>query len=174
MSDTAGTTTPAAAPAAAPGNRIDPYRAYTFNLLIKNVPAAHFTEVRGLGLRIDRITYREAGITSVERQGPGQVSYSPVECLHGLTSSNDLWQWLTRVRNGDVKREEVSIIVLDPRGSEEVLRWNLTQAWPCEWRAAEFSASARGVAIETLVLAHEGIERVDRGAAGASTPPAPA
>lgn len=171
MTDTAGTTTPAA-PAASPGTWIDPYRAYTFNLLIKNVPAGHFTEVRGLGLRIDRISYREAGLNSIERQVPGQVSYSPVEIRNGLTSNDILWKWLTEVRDGRVRREEVSIAVLDPSGAAEVMRWNLSRAWPCEWRGAPLNASSRELAIETLILAHEGIERVDRDSAGAGTPPA--
>jgi phage tail-like protein len=169
MTDTAGTTM---APAAAPGNVIDPFRAYTFNLLIKNVPAGHFTEVRGLGLRIDRISYREAGLKSIERQVPGQVSFSPVELCNGLTSDVTLWNWLTEVRDGKVRREEVSIAVLDPSGASEMLRWNLSRAWPCEWRGAPLSASSRELAIETLILAHEGIERVDRDTAGTGTPPA--
>jgi hypothetical protein len=42
-----------AKPAAQPGNWVDPYRAYTFNLLIQNVNAGHFTEVSGLGIRIE-------------------------------------------------------------------------------------------------------------------------
>ena len=63
-----------AKPAAQPGNWVDPYRAYTFNLLIQNVNAGHFTEVSGLGVRIEQITYQEAGLNSTVRAVPGRVT----------------------------------------------------------------------------------------------------
>jgi len=160
MTDTSNATDATAAPAAQPGNIVDPYRSYTFNLLISNMVAAHFTEVRGLGVRVDRIAYREAGLNSIVRQVPGQVSYSPVELLYGLTSDKVMWEWLTTIQSGGIRREEVSIALLEPTSSGEVMRWNLARAWPCEWRGAPLSASSTELAIETLVLAHEGITRL--------------
>lgn len=162
MSDTT------AVPANQPGNWVDPYRAYTFNLLIQGVSAGHFTEVSGLGVRIDRISYREAGLNSVVRAVPGQVSYSAVTLRYGLTSSADAWNWLMEAVEGTVRRTEVSVAVLDPAGAVEVLRWNLSNAWPCEWLGAPLAGSSTDLAIETLVLAHEGIRRDDAGGGGAS------
>jgi phage tail-like protein len=162
-----------AQPAAQPGTWVDPYRAYTFNLLIKNVDAGHFTEVRGLGVQIDRIAYQEAGLNSIERMVPGRVRYSPVELCYGLTESDALWRWLEEVRNGSVRREEVSVAVLDSTGTGEVMRWNLSRAWPCEWRGALLSTSSCELAIECLVLAHEGITR-DRSGGAPTAAPAPA
>lgn len=160
MTDTSNATDATAAPGAQPGNVIDPYRSYTFNLLIANIIAAHFTEVRGLGMRVDRIAYREAGLNSVVRQVPGQVSYSPVELLYGVTIERTLFDWIGQVQAGNVQREEVSVALLDPMSAAEVMRWNLSRAWPCEWRGAPLSTSSHELAIETLVLAHEGITRL--------------
>lgn len=150
-----------AKPASQPGNWVDPYRAYTFNLLIQNVDAGHFTEVSGLGVRIERITYREAGMNSVVRAVPGQVSYSAVTLRYGLTSSADAWRWLMDAVDGRVRRTEVSIAMLDASGATEVMRWNLSNAWPCEWLGAPLSASSTEIAVETLTLAHEGVKRDD-------------
>ena len=159
-----------ARPAAQPGNWVDPYRAYTFNLLIQNVPAGHFTEVSGLGIRIERISYREAGLNSVVHAVPGQVMYSEVTLRWGLTSSRELWDWLMDVKDGRVRREEVSVAVLDPTGTAEVMRWNLARAWPCEWLGAPLDASSTRLIIETLRLCHEGITRDDvSGTPGAGT-----
>jgi len=150
-----------AAPAAQPGNWVDPYRAYTFNLLIQGVSAGHFIEVSGLGVRIERLTYREAGMNSTVRAIPGQVSYTPVTLRYGLTSSTDAWRWLMDAVEGKVRRTEVSVAVLDAAAALEVTRWNLTNAWPCEWFGQPFAASSTDLAIETLVIAHEGIKRDD-------------
>jgi phage tail-like protein len=162
-----------AQPAAQPGTWVDPYRAYTFNLLIKNVDAGRFTEVRGLGVQVDRIAYQEAGLNAIERMVPGRVRYSPVELCYGLSAARELWDWLEEVRNGQVRREEVSVAVLDSTGGAEAVRWNLARAWPCEWRGSLLSTSSTELAIETLVLAHEGITR-DKGGGAPTAAPAPA
>ncbi len=163
----------AAKPAAQPGNWVDPYRAFTFNLLIQDVAAGHFTEVRGLGVSTELITYQEAGLNSTVRAVPGRTKFSPVELMYGLTSSRDLWDWLMETVQGRVRRTEVSVAMLDPSGASEVMRWNLANAWPMEWRGAPLAAVGNELAIETLVLAHEGITRDQAsGAAGAAASPA--
>jgi len=144
---------------AQPGNWVDPYRAYNFKLLINNVTEGHFTEVGGLGVKVERISYREAGNSSIVRAIPGRVTYSEVTLRFGLTSSVDLWEWLTSAVEGRVSRRNVSVVMLDSSGVTEVMRWNLINAWPQEWYGAPLDAMSRELAIETLVLAHEGLQR---------------
>ena len=154
-----------ARPAAQPGNSVDPYRAYNFKLLINNVTEGHFTEVTGLGVKVDRIAYREAGNNAIVRAIPGRVTYSAVTLRFGLTTSTELWDWLMTAVEGKVSRRNVSIVMLDSSGSSEVLRWNLISAWPEEWYGAPLDAMSRELAIETLVLAHEGLQRETSGGA---------
>lgn len=153
---------------AQPGNWVDPYRAYNFKLLINGVAEGHFTEVGGLGLKVERISYREAGNNAIVRAIPGRVSYAPVTLRFGLTSSVDLWEWLMTAVEGRVSRRNVSVVMLDASGTTEVLRWNLLNAWPEEWYGAPLDAQSRELAIETLVLAHEGLQRETSGGAAAA------
>jgi phage tail-like protein len=155
-----------ATPAAQPGNWVDPLRSYNFKLLINNVTEGHFTEVTGLGVQVERISYREAGNNAVVRAIPGRVTYASVTLRYGLTSSHELWDWLMTAVEGRVSRRHVSIVMLDSSGTSEVLRWNLINAWPQEWYGAPLDAMSRELAIETLVLAHEGLHR-ETGTAGA-------
>lgn len=148
-----------ARPDAQPGNWVDPLRAYHFKLLINGVTEGHFTEVGGLGVRVERISYREGGANSVVRAIPGRVTYGAVSLRFGLTSSAELWDWLMTAVEGRVERRNVSVVMLDPGGSTEVLRWNLINAWPQEWYGAPLNAMSQELAIETLVLAHEGLHR---------------
>jgi phage tail-like protein len=154
-----------ARPAAQPGNWVDPYRSYNFKLLINNVTEGHFTEVTGLGVKVDRISYREAGNNAIVRAIPGRVTYSAVTLRFGLTMSTELWDWLMATVDGRVSRRNVSIVMLDSSGAAEVLRWNLISAWPQEWYGAPLDAMSRELAIETLVLAHEGLQRETSGGA---------
>lgn len=158
-----------AAQAAQPGTWVDPYRAYNFKLLINNVTSGHFTEVTGLGVVVERISYREAGNNSIVRAIPGRVSYPSVTLRYGLTASTELFDWLMTAVRGEVNRRNASIVVLDAAGSTEVLRWNLLNAWPEQWLGAPLDAMSRDLAIETLVLAHEGLEREGGGAAPKTT-----
>jgi phage tail-like protein len=157
-----------ARPAAQPGNWVDPYRAYNFKLLVNGVTSGHFTEVGGLGVKVERISYREAGNNAIVRAIPGRVTYPAVTLRYGLTSSAELWDWLLTAVGGQVSRRNASIVMLDSTGSTEVLRWNLLNAWPQEWHGAPLDALSRELAIETLVLAHEGLDREAGGAAAPS------
>jgi phage tail-like protein len=158
-------TAPVSAPAAQPGNWVDPFRAYNFKLLINNVTEGHFTEVGGLGVKIERISYREAGNGNIVRAIPGRVAYPPVLLRFGLTGSAELWDWLMSAVEGKVSRRNASIVMLDSSGITETLRWNLLNAWPQEWYGAQLDAMSRELAIETLVLAHEGLQREAAGGA---------
>jgi phage tail-like protein len=137
----------------------DPYRAYEFKLLIDGVTEGHFTECSGLGVKVDAIKYREAGNSQVVRRIPGQVEYADVTLRYGLTSSRDLWEWFLTPVRGEVERKNVSIVMLDADGVSEVMRWNLFNAWPTEWRGAMLDALSHDVAIESLTLVFDTLER---------------
>lgn len=140
-------------------NNIDPYRAYNFKLLIEGVTEAHFTMCTGLGVAVEAIKYREAGNDQVVRRIPGRVEYADVTLSYGLTHSRDLWDWFLTAVTGSVERKNISILMLDPDGVTERMRWNLVDAWPREWRGAPLDALSQEVAIETLTLVFESMER---------------
>lgn len=136
-----------------------PYRSYNFKLNIQGVTEGHFTECNGLGVRVDVIRYREAGNDQQVRCLPGPVNYSDVTLRYGLTDSQELWDWLMTAVDGRVERKNISILMLDTEGVNEVMRWNLINAWPSEWRGTMLDAMSREAAIESLTLVFESIDR---------------
>ena len=142
-----------------PGARVEPYRAYNFNLIIEGVGEGHFTSCSGLGFKVTPIRYREGGSAQVVHQLAGPVEYSEVTLRYGLTDSMALWDWLLASLAGTPDRKHVSLAMLGPGGTGERMRWDLIDAWPCEWRGAPLDALGREIAIETLTLVYEGIER---------------
>ena len=103
---------------AQPGTFIDPYRAYNFKLQIQGVTEGHFTQCSGLEIEVQPIRYREGGATQVVHVIPGPVTYGDVTLSYGLTSSIELWQWLTSAVQGNVQRRNVSVLMLDSTGSD--------------------------------------------------------
>jgi phage tail-like protein len=61
--------------------------------------------------------------------------------------------------NGNVVRQNVSIILVAPNGTDEVMRYDLGNAWISAWRAAPLDALGQEVAIDTLTLVFETLDR---------------
>lgn len=137
----------------------DPYRSYNFKLEIGGVAEGHFTECSGLGVKVEPIAYREAGNHQIVRHIPGPVDYASVTLKYGVTKSRELWDWLLKSAEGNVERRNVSIVLLDSQGTGEVMRWSLVDAWPSEWQGAALNASEKTLAIETLTLVFDRLER---------------
>ena len=146
-------------PEAANPNAREIYRAYNFVLKIQEQDAGYFTEVSGLNIDIETIEYREGGAGPAVRKLPGRVKYGDITFKWGLTENKELTEWLKQISQGNIQPREISIILRKPNGVDEATRWNLHNAWPCSWRGGTLDANRNEVAIETMVITHEGIER---------------
>lgn len=143
---------------AQPGTFVEPLRAYHFKILIDGITEAHFTECSGLGVRVGTIKYREAGANQIVHSLPGPTEYADVELAYGVTTSREMWDWMMKSVSGNAERKNVSIIMLDKTDTQEMLRFNLIGAWPCEVVAAPLDALAATVAIERMRLTCDQIE----------------
>lgn len=142
----------------ATGHTPDPYGNFNFLVEIDGVTRAAFQECSGFGSAVDVVEHREGGENTTSRKLPGQTKYSNIQLKWGMTDDRDLYDWHRRIIRGDTERKNGSIVLLNRRG-EEVARWNFVRAWPARWDGPNFNAEGSDVAIETLELAHEGVER---------------
>jgi phage tail-like protein len=138
--------------------RTDPYRNFSFLVEIGGITQAGFSDCSGFGASTDPIEYREGGETKTVRKLAGLTKYPNITLKWGLTDSRELYNWYRDVVNGKIERKSGSIILLDLEGNEKV-RWNFFEAWPTKWDGPDFTAKGNDVAIETLELAHEKVER---------------
>lgn len=137
----------------------DPYRSYNFKLLIGEMTEGHFMELSGMGIKVDTISYREAGNNQVVRKIPGPVEYGDITLKYGLTRSDVLWSWFLKGVEGNVERKNVSIQLLDSAGALPVMQWDLINAWASEWRGAHLDAMGKEIAIEHITLVYETLRR---------------
>lgn len=140
------------------GPRRDPYRNFNFLVEIDGITQAGFSDCSGFGASTDPTEYREGGDPKTMRKLPGLTKYNNVTLKWGLTDSRELYDWYRDVVNGKIQRKNGSIIVLDLEGQEKV-RWNFFEAWPSKFTHPDMSAKANDVAIETLELVVERLER---------------
>lgn len=141
------------------GNIPDPHGNYNFLVEIDGITRAAFQEVSGFDSTIDVIEHREGGENVALRKLPGMTKYSNIVLKWGITDDVQLYQWHREIVNGDIQRKNGSIVLLN-RGGAEVARWNFLRAWPTKYDGPDLNAEGNDIAIETLELAHEGVERV--------------
>ena len=140
------------------GARVDPYRNFNFLVEIDGITQAGFSDVTGFDITVEPIEYREGGQVTSARKIPGMAKYGNITLKRGITDSAELYEWLRQVATGVIERRNGSIILLDLKGQEK-LRWNFFEAWPTKWDGPDFSAKGNEVAIETLELVVERVER---------------
>jgi phage tail-like protein len=141
-----------------PAARRDPFKNYSFLVEIDGIASAAFKSVSGLAAEAEVIEYREGSdVLSSSRKLPGRVRYPNVTLKRGITTSHDLWDWWQTVVDGPVQRRNVAITLLDDSRTP-VLRWLLRNAWIAKIEGPNLEAGGNEVAIESIELAHEGLE----------------
>lgn len=138
--------------------RVDPYKDFRFLVELDDIIQGGFSECSGFGSEIEVIEYREGGDAATVRKLPGKVSYPEITLKWGVTDSRDLYDWHLAAVNGQIERKNGSIILLDDMGQERV-RWNFYSAWPSKWDGPDFNAQGNDVAIDTLTVSCERVER---------------
>ena len=136
----------------------DPYKNFRFLVEIDAIVQAGFSDVSGYGSSVEVIEYREGGDAALVRKLPGKTSYPDITLKWGITDSRELYDWHLTAVNGQVERKNGSIILQDDLGQEKV-RWNFFNAWASKYDGPDFSAKGNDVAIDTLTVSCERVER---------------
>ena len=117
-----------------------------------------FQEVSGLDVEAQPIEYRsgDSAVFSTVKM-PGIKKYSNVTMKKGVfKSDNKLWDWFNEIKMNVIKRKPVTISLLDEAGGVTMV-WTLTNAWPTKITGTDLKAQGNEVAVETIVIAHEGL-----------------
>jgi phage tail-like protein len=91
----------------------------------------------------------------------GLMKFSNIVLKRGITQDMDLWKWRKLVMDGKIAeaRRNGAIILIDGEGNDAA-RWEFRDAWPVKLSGPSLNATGNDVAIETLELVHEGLDRV--------------
>ena len=117
-----------------------------------------FQEVSGLDTDVQPIEYRAGDSKSFSVvKMPGIKKYSDVTMKKGVfKADNKFWDWFNDIKMNTIKRKPVIISLLDEAGAPTMV-WTLANAWPIKITATDLKSTGNEVAVETIVVAHEGI-----------------
>jgi phage tail-like protein len=152
--------------------RIDPLGAYNFYLTLLdsqgglgtlitaavNYFVAGFSECSGIEASFEVMQVKEGGLNTHVWQLPVRASHSNVTLKHGaIYAYDDLWDWHYSWVQGQGKRKD-GLIVLNNNSGQPAKMWKFKRGIPVKWTGPSLNASQNTVAVESLEIAHEGLE----------------
>ena len=140
------------------GTRNDPYGQFNFTVEMDGMTVGGFSEVSGLTTDTNIIESREGNEKhGTTRKLPGLMKYNNIVLKRGWTKDKGLWEWRKKAIDGKTERKSGTICLLD-EARQPALRWNFREGWPSKWEGPALNGKTSEVAIETLEIAHEGLE----------------
>jgi len=117
-----------------------------------------FTEVTGLDMQVEAIEYREGSSPEYSKiKQPGMHKFSNITFKRGtMAGDSDFYKWINEISLTKVTRRDIVISLLNETHAP-VMTWKAKQAFPVKLQASDLKSDGNEVAIETLELAHEGL-----------------
>lgn len=144
-------------------DRYGPYRNSRFLLEIDGIVQAGFSQCTIPENATEAIEYREGNDPPTVRKLWNLNTYGNLTLQWGTTpDSTELFEWRKQVEQGDLDgaRRNIAVIALDEAGDPGA-RWEFANAWPRQYDAPDFDATGSEVAIESLEIVHERMERIE-------------
>jgi phage tail-like protein len=141
----------------------DPSPSFRYHLEIQGVDVARFSECSGLDFETEVFDYKEGGLNSHLHRFPTRWKFSNLVLKKGIASDGQpLWDWVESVvknaNSGEFETHTVTVTLYDVEGKKPMRVWTYVDAYPIKWAATALSAEQNAIAIETLTLAHQGLD----------------
>ena len=117
-----------------------------------------FTEVTGLDMQVEAIEYREGSSPEYSKiKMPGMHKFSNITLTRGtIQGDSDFYKWINTINLTVTERRDIIISLLNETHAP-VMTWKAKNAFPIKVQASDLKSDGHEVAIETLELAHEGL-----------------
>ncbi len=140
-----------------------PLRGFRFTAEFGDLGTSSFKSVTsGFGIQVNESEYREGGFGALTvRKVPGLVTYNDIRLEKGMYSDPMIYEWFCKFMCGETPTPvETAFITVYDNAGNPTAKWEVYNAWPKEYESGDLNADDSNILIETLTLAHEGIQRV--------------
>jgi phage tail-like protein len=128
-------------------------------LLIPLFASGGFQEVSGLGAELEVTAYAEGGVNDFVHQLPVRHSWGRIVLKRGVLVDTGLWNWYQAGLTQSLgARRDGTVILMTPQGVPAVA-WNFRGGLAAKWTGPTFDAMRDAVAIESLEIAHQGLDQ---------------
>jgi phage tail-like protein len=153
------------------GKRQEAFGAYYFKVEIEG-QVYPFRSCSGLKSESTTVELQEGGFNTTTRKLIGPTKFPNLVLKQGLfQQGTGLWKLRKRALNDQPKpagegkgwrtpeRFNGTITQLGPNGS--FAKWVFVNGWICKWEGPDLDASKNEISVETIEIAHEGLELVE-------------
>jgi phage tail-like protein len=131
-----------------------PVPVFHYHVEIDGIDAIAFSEVSGLSIERETITYKD-GLSCKEgpKHMPGISTPVKLTMKKGIVKSDSkLYDWINSINITTVDKKNITISLMDESGDSPVVSWKVTDAFPTKLEAPSFNATSNEVAIESMEL----------------------
>jgi phage tail-like protein len=134
-----------------------PERAYQF-VVRAGLSQISFSEVSGLTVEREKIEYRGGASKEISKISmPGMEKHSDVTLSRGVVvGDNELFEWFNTAAVTQTERRDITISLLN-EALVPTMTWKIKNAYPLKVEGPGLKADGNEIAIEKIVLAHEGM-----------------
>jgi phage tail-like protein len=132
-----------------------------------------FSEAQGIDADIEIETYQEGGLNSRQHRFFKHTKYQNLVFKKGVTNSAAIWDWHNQViSNNQIVRKSGLVVLYERNGlgvvgaglpfldRTPVAVWMFTNGLPERVHGPQLNARGNEIAIETLEISHEGLQRL--------------
>lgn len=137
-----------------------------------------FSEVSGLEAELKIEDYEEGGLNTDVRRFATRAAYGKLTFKRGVTPNPELWDWYYSVLHGEtsVVRKSGLIVLADRAGlvsgglslpmalpvadKMPIAAWTFRSGLPSKLTGPSMNAKGNEIAIETLEISHQGLDRL--------------
>lgn len=144
-------------------NGQDPVVPGLYRLTLGGKEAALFRKVSGIGAEVAVV---EAQINTPQgtpevRKVPGAAKFTDLKLEKGITEDNVLYEWWKQTESGDWDSGRVDgMVELCDTDLSPIQVYSFKQGWIKDIEGPKFNAQDNQLAIETVTIVHEGLDRV--------------
>ena len=141
------------------GSRKDPVPTFRFTVRFDDLPPGGFSDCSGLQMETEVQDFHEGGLNTHTWKFVTRAKQSNLTLKRGIVNKA-LWDWYQELTQGKMRFRNATILVHDPSGKNDVIEFQVIQAFPVKWVGPELSAAQNNIAVETVEFAHQGLERL--------------
>ncbi|MFW7226979.1 MULTISPECIES: phage tail protein [unclassified Serratia (in: enterobacteria)] len=110
-----------------------------------------FTSASGLDINYDTIEYRDGAGNWFKM--PGQRQATSITLSKGVfPGENALYAWINSIQLNQVDKKDIIISLTNDAGTEVLMSWNISNAFPTSLSSPSFDASSNEIAVQQITL----------------------
>lgn len=110
-----------------------------------------FTSASGLDINFDTIEYRDGSGNWYKM--PGQRQVPNITLSKGVfPGKNVMYEWINSIQLNQVEKKDIMISLTNEAGTEVLVSWNVSNAFPTSLTSPSFDATSNEIAVQQITL----------------------